>query len=312
MSTAPFPVNPVLTGIALAYRNARLIADEVSPRVPVGAESFKYFKMRPGDALTVPDTTVGRKSAPNEVEFGMEEVDSSTLDYGLDDVVPNKDVENAERIPGYDPLGNAAMNLTDLILLDREIRVAAMTFGAGNYAAANKVQLAGTDQWSDFDDSDPIDDIVSGLESCIIRPNVAVLGLSVWSKLSRHPKILAGVGQLNTEGGIASRQRVAELFELEEIIVGQGWVNIAKPGQALSRARVWGKHCAFLVRDKLANLQNQRPTFSLTAQWGSRVSGTIPEPKIGLTGSQRVRVGERVRELTIASDLGYFVQDAVA
>ena len=39
MSNAPFPIDPELTAIAIAYRNGRMIADEVLPRVPVGKQS---------------------------------------------------------------------------------------------------------------------------------------------------------------------------------------------------------------------------------------------------------------------------------
>lgn len=311
MKTAPFPVNPVLTGVALAYHNGKMIADEVSPKKQVGGEQFKYYKHNVAECQTLPDTVVGRKSVPNEVEFTLEEVDSSTQDHGLDDVVPNKDIENAKNIPGYDPLATAAMNLTDLIELSREVRTANLIFGAANYGAANKVALAGGDKWSDYTNSDPVTDIKTGLDACIIRPNVAVFGRSAWSTLSSHPQILAGVGKLNTNGGIAKRQEVADLFELDEILVGESFVNIAKPGQAVSRARVWGGHCSLIVRDKLADFQNKRPTFSLTAQCGSRISGDIAEPKIGLRGSVRVRVGEAVRELLIANDLGYFLQNVV-
>lgn len=311
MITAPFPVNPVLTGVALAYRNAKLIADEVSPKRQVGGEQFKYYKHKIGDGLTVPDTLVGRKSVPNEVEFSLEEVDSSTQDHGLDDVIPNKDIENAKAIPGYDPLANASMHLTDLIELSREVRTAGLIFNAANYAADNKVALAGQDKWSDYTNSSPVTDVKTGLDACMIRPNVAVIGRSAWSTMSSHPEILAAIGKLNTAGGIAKRQEVAELFELDEIIVGESFVNIAKPGQAVTKTRVWGGHCALLVRDKLADLQNKRPTYSITAQWGARIAGDIDEPKIGLRGSRRVRVGESVRELLIANDLGYFIQSVL-
>ncbi|HCF5482095.1 TPA: phage capsid protein, partial [Pseudomonas aeruginosa] len=33
MSNAPFPIDPELTAIAIAYRNGRMISDEVLPRV---------------------------------------------------------------------------------------------------------------------------------------------------------------------------------------------------------------------------------------------------------------------------------------
>ena len=44
MSKANFPVNPVLTAIAIAYRNRRMIADDVLPRTDVGKQEFKYLQ----------------------------------------------------------------------------------------------------------------------------------------------------------------------------------------------------------------------------------------------------------------------------
>ena len=44
MSKANFPVNPVLTAIAIAYRNRRMIADEVLPRTDMGKQEFKYLQ----------------------------------------------------------------------------------------------------------------------------------------------------------------------------------------------------------------------------------------------------------------------------
>ena len=55
-----------------------------------------------------------------------------------------------------------------------------------------------------------------------------------------------------------------------------------------------------------------RITFGLTAQWMTRIAGSTPDPKIGLLGGQRVRVGEFVKELVVANDVGYFIEDAVA
>ena len=112
-------------------------------------------------------------------------------------------------------------------------------------------------------------------------------------------------------GQIARRQAIAELFELEEVLVGQGWLNTAKPGQAVTLQRVWAKHAALLVRDRLATARSGG-TFGMTAQWGSRIAGQEADSKIGMRGGQRVRAGESVKELITASDFGYFIKDAVA
>jgi len=50
----------------------------------------------------------------------------------------------------------------------------------------------------------------------------------------------------------------------------------------------------------------------MTAEYGSRFAGTIPEPKVGLRGAERVRVGESVKELVTAADCGYLFDAAVA
>ncbi|MBX6982598.1 phage capsid protein, partial [Providencia rettgeri] len=88
------------------------------------------------------------------------------------------------------------------------------------------------------------------------------------------------------------------------------WVNIAKRGQNPNMQRAWGNHAAFLYRDRLADSQSGT-TFGFTAQWNGRTSGTIPDANIGMRGGQIVRVGESVKEVIAAKDLGFFFENAV-
>lgn len=310
-ATAPFPIDPVLTGITLAYRNQRYIADEVLPRTaPFAKQEFKYNKWDKAEGFTIPNTRVGRRGAPTEVEFSATEETASTEDYGLDDPIPQTDIDNARG--SLDPVAHATEMLTDLILLDREKRVADIVFAAGTYPTGNKATLSGTSQWSDST-SDPIAAISDALDVPLIRPNVMVIGRSAWTVLRRHEKILQAVARIGgATAGIAARQAVAELFELEDILVGESFVNTAKKGQTASFSRVWGKHCALLYRDRLAQGTDGRITFGWTAQYGTRISGQEPDSKIGLRGGTRVRVGESVKEVISAADLGYLFTNAVA
>lgn len=309
MPNAPFPIQPELMAVALAYKNGRMIADEVLPRVPVGRQEFKYYEYALADSFTLPDTKVGRKSAPNQVEFGATEKTGSTEDFGLDDPIPQADLDNAPE--NIDPRGQAVESITNLILLGREVRAANLLFNLNTYASTNRTTLSGTSQWSDFTNSDPIAAIQNALDGCIMRPNVMVIGRRPFSILSRHPKIVKAVLGNAGDSGIARRQDLAELFELEDIQVGEAFVNTAKKGQTVSLARTWGNHCALIYRDRTANTRGG-VTFGFTAQFGSRIAGSNPDPNIGLRGGERVRVGESVKELVIANDLGYFFQNAVA
>ena len=307
---APFPIDPHLTGIVVAYKNPDYIADLVLPRVPVGLQDFKYWSYPIEETFAIPDTHVGRRGRPNEVDLTATETSSSTRDYGLDDPVPQADIDNAP--PNHSPVDQASMQLMDYIMLDRELRTANLVFAAGNYPTGNKVTLSGTDQWSDYVNSDPIDDISVALDACLIRPNQMTIGQEAWTKLARHPKIMKAVHGNDGDTGIARRQQVAELFELSRgIHVGQSRRNTAKKGQSATLARVWGKHCGLHFIESNAKTR-QGITFGFTAQWGSRIAGSEADKDIGLRGGQRVRVGESVRELIVAGQAGYLITDAVA
>lgn len=310
MAIRPFPIDPKLTAVAIAYRNPDnvLIADDVLPRTPV-AQEFKYLTYNLAQGFTVPDAKVGRKSMPNEVDFNAVETQDKVVDYGFDDLVPNEDIDADNQ--GVDPLGTAAMYLTNLLQLAREVRAAGLVFNAASYAGANQATLAGNSQWSDTVNSDPVAAIGDALDVPVMRPNIGVLGQATWTKLRRHPKIVQAIRNTNQGAGMVSRQEFADFFELQALYIGAGFVNNAKKGQATALARVWGKHASFIYRDRAAGPQ-AGVTFGFTGEWGAKIAGSIDEPSIGLTGSQRVRVGERVKELITATDLGYYFQNAVA
>ena len=306
---ATFPIQPEYTAIAIAYKNQSLIADEVMPIVPVGKQEFKYYKFNLADGFTLPDTKVGRKSQPNEVEFTATEETESCNDYALDDPVPNADIDNAP--PNYDPLAIATEGIMDLIKLDREKRVADMVFNYANYATANKQTLSGTSQFSDYVNSDPIGVISAAIDSMIMRPNKIVMGQAVWTKLRMHTKLVQAVFGNNQNNGIITREQFAALFELDKLIVGQGFVNSAKKGQTATLARVWGKNISLFYDSPIAAATG-RVTFGFTARWGNPIAGSEFDSKIGMRGGQRVRAGESVKEVITANDLGYMIKDAIA
>jgi hypothetical protein len=323
MSQAPFTIQQRLMAITLAYRNQAFISDLVLPRIGVDSSAFKWSKYTLADGFTIPDTRVGRKSAPNEIDWSATEQTDSTVDYGLDDRIPQSDIANAQAaqsiqgVMPIDPEARSTELLTDLVALDRENRVASLLFALGTYPAAQRTTLSGTSQWSDFTNSDPVQAIINALDTCMIRPNVAVFGQATWSKLRTHPKVTAAIypnGGNATGGGTpVSRQALADLFELEEVLVGTSWYNSAKPGQTASLTRLWGKHASFIYRAPQVVSPTGTVTFGFTAQWGERIAGTIAQDSsVGLRGGSRVRVGESVKEVVAANDAAYFFQNAVA
>jgi hypothetical protein len=314
----PYTVDPVLTGLSLAYKNGEMIADKVLPRYPVGGVQYKYWRWDFAQFVTVPDTLIGRKSKPNEVEFNATEVQAATNDYGLADFVPVTDVERAPPNQA-NPKRIATIGTTGLIVLDRERRVANAVTSLATYAAANKTTLSGTSQWSDYVNSNPVNAIMTALDALVMRPNKLVMGRAVWTQLRQHPKVLAGVfstgGNVAANGGgIASKQAVADLLELDELIVGEGWINTAKKGQAASLTRVWGKDCVAFYQNpiSLQAMSDATPTFGFTAEWEGRFVQTYYDPSIGVKGADVVKVVDQIGENICAPDLGFLWKNAVA
>jgi hypothetical protein len=303
--------------VAIAYKNTALIADEVLPLTPVGNREFVYLRHTKEDAFTVPDTRVGRRGTPNQISFSAAELTTQTEDFALEDPIPGDDIESAKAsgIPGLmDPVGKSVEYLTNLLELDKEIRVANLIFNAATYPVTNRVLLSGTSQFSDFTNSNPLNAMLGYLDIPLMRPNMMTLGQDVWRVLRQHPRIVEAVkgtgAGVNAQGTIA-RQQLAELLEIDQVLVGQGWVNTARRGVAATYARVWGKNISFQYRDLLAGAQ-RGTTFGFNAMWGGRIAGQIDDPDIGMRGGVKNRVGYSCKEVVSAPDLGFFIQAAVA
>jgi len=318
LSTGAFPVNPALTAIAIGYRNpdVNLIADRVLPRLPT-PQKFGYTVYSAAQGYTVPNTKVGRKSDPTMVDFGGTPVNSETVDYGLDDLVPNLEIKAWEEMPKpasggpISPLAASTMMLTGLVELDREVRVSGQVFNTNNFAAANQSTLSGTSQWSDYTNSNPLSALLTALDSTLIRPNKLVLGQQAWTVLRQHPKIVNAVYRTPQNSGSVPKEGLAELLEIDEVIIGTAFVNTARKGQPAAYSRAWGKHAA-LLSVSLTAAQTMQPTFGFTAQFGTRIAGEIAAPTKGLRGGTIVRSGESVQEVITCPDAGYLFQNCVS
>lgn len=319
----PFVVDPALSAISIGYRNpaSAYIADDVLPRVPVGGEQFKWNKFALEESFNIPDARVGRKGRVQQLEFSSTEESAMVEDFGLDSPIPNSDIEAARvarqnKTSNYDPEAHAAMMLTDTLLNIREVRVAGIVHNPDTYAAGRKVTLAGTSQISDYENSDPIGVIKTGMDgTLVVRPNTMVLGRPVWSKISSHPNIVNAVKGGVAANGMVTLEQFTELFRgegIQRVLVGDAWYNTAKPGKAAVLSRAWGKHIALIHLNPIANPEGGGVTFGYTAQYGTRLAGRIEDPDIGLQGGFRIRAGERVKEVIAAQDAGYLIQNAVA
>lgn len=309
MALSPYPIDPALTAIAVGYKNPLYIADMVLPRIRVAKQKFSFMQYGTDTFFNVPDTRVGRRSKPNEVNLEGVEVTDSTEDFALDGGVPMVDEENSD--PRYDPLGNEVMLLNELIALDRERRAVAIVQAAATYDPALRVTLSGTGQYSDYANSDPVNGLLAYLDMPLVRPNQVVMPQEGWTKVRSHPKVVSAIRGQNVTSGAVTRAELADLLEVEEIIVGTARSNSVKRGQAPSLTRLWGKHISLLYKHPTPEAKGA-VTFGGSFQWGDRIASQWEDKNMGMRGGTAVRTGESLRERVIANQAGFFVQNAFA
>ena len=307
-ATEQFTENASLTAIAIAYSNpdVALIADDVLPRIKAPGRTFKWHTYNEGQNFTVPDTRVGRRSQPNQVEIEGTEQDGSVEAHAIDIPLDNITIEEAKRNK-FDPRRQATELATDIVMLDREIRVAKLVTDPANYHADHKIALAGTDLFSD-DASDPLTTIEDMLDSCWIRPNQLTFGFGVWRLLRKHPKIMKAVhGNLGDEGR-ATRKQVADLLEIKRILVGESRVNIKRPGEAPVLQRTWGNSVSGQYINRAASTAGGI-TFGFSATFGKKVAGTL-KANMGIRGGVLIRSAEECSEHLVAQRAGFLISNA--
>jgi hypothetical protein len=229
----------------------------------------------------------------------------------LGDWLPQESIDNADSPVQPEVDTNDFLNL--LLDVAQESRVASLVFNAATYPSGNKVQLSGTGQWSQSAD-DPLKDILNAVEGCFMRANTLVFGADAWNVFRRLPEVLDAVkGTVGTapRGGLASKTEIASLLEVDNVYVGRARYITTKEGQTDTYARLWGKHCAALyVAPGTPGVRTISfgGTFSETRRQTQRDF----DPKRGIKGAHFFKVAWNSSEKIIASDLGYYIQDAVA
>lgn len=321
MVARPFVTHPVMTAIAIGYRNEAqtLIADDVLPRIPVMAEEYKWTEYPLAEMFTVPNTLVGRRGRVERVEFSGTERSGRTRDYGLEDGIPISDINaaadmRARNLGNFDPENRAAEGLTNLILLDREVRAAATLQNPLNYAPARRLALSGSDRLSD--PSSPIIEIFKAAfqATLIYRPNIMSMGRDVWTGISSHPELVNAIRGNVTSKGIITPAEFVALFAgegLKKLVVGESFVNTARRGQPETLNRVWGKSIQLTYIDPNVRPEQGGVTWGFTAQYGTRIAGSWEDRNVGLEGGKIVRVGEKIEEQIVAKDVGFIIQNAV-
>lgn len=304
-----------LSNFAVEYANKKFIAAMVAPFVPVNNKSDSYVIYNKEDKFSLPEDIRGPKSEAKQVTWGSTSGTYGCIDRALKDFLADSLVANAD--PGVNPQQRTTNFLVDLLLLKFEKRVVDLVTTYAGYGGSYKTTLSGTTQLSDFAASDPIGVIDTAKSACFIEPNSLIMSKEVFDKIKRHPQLLDHVkgGSNNTSPAKVNAQTMAEIFEVEQILIGEAKYNSATKGATASYSSLWGKHIIAAYIDPNVSLESV--TAWKTFRWNQQSTGAgfkvrrYRDESIG-GGGEFIEVEMSVIEKAVCSDLAYMIKDAIA
>ncbi len=322
-------VNRPLTNILVGYMQnaAAFVADRVFPNVPVQKQSDRYFVYNRGDFYR--DTMA--KRAPGTESAGDGFKVDNTPSYFCDKWALHKDIDDDLRANADDPLNldrDTTLFLAQKAMLNREASFVTNYFTTGVWTGAG-VDVSGVSaspagnsvlQWNDAN-STPITDVknyastVQGATG--YRPNKLVVGRQVWDKLSEHPDIIARIqySSSNTNPAIVTKQAVAALFEIDEVLVMEAVKNTAAEGATDAVSFIGGKSALLVYAAPNASIMQPSAgyTFSWTGLLGAgAMGGRTKTMRLDWLNSDRVEVEQAYAQKVVAADLGVFFSSITA
>jgi hypothetical protein len=237
----------------------------------------------------------------------------------LNYLIPMKDLISASNVQVESPESYKqiiATLLRDRILLWNEKRVADLVFNQNSYATTHKTSFESTParQWNEPTTSTPLSDILTAYEIPLLKPNLMVMGSSVWLHLRQHPHIVKSVNANEGDKGVISIKQVEAILGLKILVGTQRYLPRHLPNDELAVAsmmRLWNNHCALLYIDPNPAARGL-PTFGWSVRTKTPIAGSEIEPKVGAYGGLRIRVAESVNQEIVCPYLGYFFQNVVS
>lgn len=298
--------NAAHSGLSVRYSNAEYIADRAFPARTDITKDEGTINVYDKSNLRATDSAgpLSPRAAAPEVDWAPATAVSYVLERrAFKELVLQDAIDNADEV--YDPEEDAVLNLTDRLLVLREIGAATAAFTAANWTSTTT--LSGTSQWSD-DTSNPLDTIETGMSTTFARPNHIIMGEQVWNELRHHPDVVQRYQY--TSGGGVSRAQFGSLFDIPEanILVGCAKKITSEQGVTDTSGFIWGKHML------LARIEPSPGARSMTAQatLQRRIPREVTEWASNDPEGTWKKVEDRYLHKVTAADLGYLIVDAVA
>lgn len=309
-------VDKPLTNLLIGYHPTGMIGDKVAPVISTKSQSDKYY-IASKDNFRVEDYT--RKSGARAKEVLPLTLSTDTFyskRYSLSKPITDDDMANSDT-PPIQLKQLTQRRLKTKLMLKRDIDLAAKLFNTSNFSGKTSA-LTGDDRWdaNNGATSYPIDVVLEFAETILKnsgkKPNVVIMGKQVARVLQTHPQLTNYVSA-NVDKKIVY-SKMAEMFDVNEVIVGEVPYNSIAEGLTAVNSFVWGKY--FLLAYINPTPMIDEPSLMYSFRWkASHAGGNSMYTKTWreeAVESDFIEVNINYDDKIISNDCGYLLSTVIS
>lgn len=304
-------VDKILSGVSQGYFPQGYISESILPMIGVDQYSGKLAKYSNSHLRIERSITGGQGKYRRVTPITRAQSSYEIEGHGLEGMVTKRDKKNLDN--PYDAEKDEVLGLTAQIWLEKE-KLLADTFG-DTAILTNNTTLTGTDQFSDYTNSDPIDVFNTAMNAIYtgsgMAANFAAMDWKTARILQFHPVMLSALGFKDNRPGGLTHAEIASAIGVKKIFVAEAIYNSAKEGQSDSLSPVWGSNIILGVAPDKA------VPYQVSLGYRLQLKGEGPRkvykyPINNPPGTTGILVEDEYDYLIANTGAGYLIKDAIA
>ena len=300
----------------LESENAGYIATEVFPVVNVVSQAGNFGKIPIEQLLQQRDTRRAPGAGYSRGNFTFDKATYATEEHGAEEPVDDREAKMYAEYFAAEQI--STMRAFSSVLRNAEQRVADAVFNTTTWTGSS-LTTAITHEWDDATNCVPLTDVEAAVQKIYdnsgLWANALVINRKVFRNLRNSDQIIE---RINASGaGSPSKatdvtvQMLAQVFDLDHIIVAGTSKNAAKEGQAASVSQIWSGEYAMIC--KIATGPDMRePCIGRTFHWsedGSSIGGTVESYRDETVRGDVIRVRHDTDEIVLYPQAGHLLSN---
>lgn len=291
----------------------------VAPVLEVGLQSDNPGKVPVEQLLQAANVKRSASGGYNRGSIQFDKWSYATEEYGREEILSDRLVRQYRNI--FDAETVVSIRARDIVLREAEKRYASLIFNTDTWTGAT-LTTAVTTEWSTAASATPCADVkaakIKVFEGTGIWPNALIIDYIVFMNLRETAEVrdrIASSGAGNAvKAADITPMMLAQVFDLDQVIVARSAKNTADEGQSASMAQIWDDEYAMVARVATSN-DVQEPCIARTFHWsddGSDIGATVEEYYSDETRARIIRARHDTDEVVMYAQCGHLLSNITA